>query len=373
MRQRFALAAAAAVAAVAAFAAPAAFAHSVVGIENGQLRYDSVDGTSKNELSISESGSNYRVYDPTADGGLDPGGSGCTPGAINSSGQPIELFCPKSGITSLFVDLGPLDDKSVLTVPLDSTTLGGDGNDVIGGTGHNDRVNGEAGNDTIDAGAGDDTVTGDVGDDKLTAGDGNDIVHGGPGNDTFSGGAGDDELRSRDGGADTVSCGAGTDKVVGDDADSLPADAACESVERSPTESPGGGTPGGGSGDVPPELVVKADRIAPRLKLGGPSRQRGKAARVLVFAVADEAGTLTASCTVRVDGKRFALKKLVQKLQYDGQGTQLAFVLPAQVAKAIRAALARRSTRVSARFTVTAADDQGNKSVPTTRSVRLFR
>lgn len=91
--------------------------------------------------------------------------------------------------------------------------VGGDGKDVLNGTGGSDTIDAGAGNDVVNAGAGDDVVDGGSGDDKLSGGNGDDTLDGGTGSDNVDGGTGSDTL---DGGAgsDTVSGGAGNDYAI---------------------------------------------------------------------------------------------------------------------------------------------------------------
>ena len=107
----------------------------------------------------------------------------------------------------VFVDAG--DDNDLITVqsPLlfvGSTLIGGDGIDVIGGSGGNDRMFGGAeieieaaiaeggsasGTDQLG-----DWLSGWGGDDTIVGGDGADVLFGGAGNNTLVGGAGDDHI-----------------------------------------------------------------------------------------------------------------------------------------------------------------------------------
>ena len=344
-----------------AAAAPAS-AHSLVRIENGQLRYLSADTVSLNNVVVRDTGGSYRITDPTVDGGMDAGP--CTPLQVDSNGWVTEVDCGKGGINSLRVDIGDQDDTAKLQVDLPSIVLGGPGNDSLEATGRDDVINGEAGNDTIAAGAGNDTVAGGDGDDSLDGAEGNDVLHGGGGTDTVRAGAGDDDVRTRDPVKDTVDCGEGADKVTADDMDAVPPEAACETVNRAAGAAPDG---------QPESTVVKADRVAPLVRLGGAVLQRPLARRRLaLLAVASEAGTLTVACAVRVGSRNHALPARSVKIAVDGAGAEVRFGLPARVAGAIRSGL-RSGRRVSARFTVRATDRAGNRSPRSTRTVRLAR
>ena len=341
-------------------AAPAS-AHSLVRVEEGQLRYLSADSTSHNTVTIRDTGGSYRITDPTVDGGMDAGP--CTPLQVDSNGYITEVDCAKSGITSLRVDIGEQDDTATLQASLPSIVLGGPGNDTLGGTDRDDVVNGEDGSDKISSGGGNDTVTGGAGDDAIDGADGNDVLHGGAGVDDVKGGGGDDDIRTQDGAADTVDCGEGTDVVTGDEADAVPAEAACETVNRA--------AGAGGDAGQPESTVVKADRVAPLLGLGGAVVQRARR-RLVLLAAASEAGTLSVACTVRAAGRRYRLRRRTATIPVDGAGVAVTFALPRKVAAAVRSALRRRKG-VTARFTVTAQDRAGNRSAAGVRTVRLRR
>lgn len=91
------------------------------------------------------------------------------------------------------VDAGPGDDDvEGETYEGSGRILGGDGDDVLVGTGHNNIIEGGAGNDEIDAGFGVDHVLGGPGDDVMSGGEDNDGLFGGPGVDTADGGSGTD-------------------------------------------------------------------------------------------------------------------------------------------------------------------------------------
>ena len=334
-----------------ALAAPAS-AHSLVRVERGELRYISADATSLNNVTIADSGAAYRITDPTVDGGMDPGP--CTPLQVDSNGWVTEVECPKAGIATLRVDIGERDDTAKVEVSLPATVLGGPGHDTLDGTPANDVMNGEGGHDTIVAEAGDDTVTGGEGDDSVDGGEGRDVLHGGDGTDAVKAGPGDDDVRTRDTVADSIGCGAGTDTVTADELDPVPAEAACETVQRA------AGTPGGGQ---PRETVVKADRVGPLLRLGGAIRQRPP--RLFLLAAASEAGVVEVACTVRAGGRRYRLRRRTVAVPVDGAGVRVTFSLPARVRAAVRRGGA------TARFTVRARDRAGNRSPWLTRSVRL--
>jgi S-layer protein len=93
---------------------------------------------------------------------------------------------------------------------------------IIGGAGDDD-LTGSTGADTITGGAGDDFLDGDDGDDTLNGGDGDDFLDGGDGDDTLNGGDGDDIITGGTG-KDTLTGGAGEDIFVFAAGDSTTAD-----------------------------------------------------------------------------------------------------------------------------------------------------
>lgn len=154
------------------------------------------------------------------------------------------------GVSSVrFVGAGG-DDTFTNQTNLDTTAIGGNGNDrittgngndrLLGGEGDdvltssggenllnglngNDIINGGTGNDTIftfdgndviDAGAGDDFVFSGNGDDIITAGAGSDTVFSSGGDDTVNGNSGDDFIYSQFG-VDEVFGGEGNDLIRG--------------------------------------------------------------------------------------------------------------------------------------------------------------
>lgn len=74
---------------------------------------------------------------------------------------------------------------------IDTTIIGGAGDDVLTGSTGVDTITGGAGGDTLDGDAGNDTITGGDGDDTITGGAGEDTLTGGAGEDVFVFAAGD--------------------------------------------------------------------------------------------------------------------------------------------------------------------------------------
>ena len=111
--------------------------------------------------------------------------------------------------------------------------LGGD--DLIEGRGGSDLLKGAEGprfrgppdRDLLRGGSGGDILLGDGGPDRLFGGLGGDRLVGGLGLDLFDAGPGTDRLRSADGQAETVRCGAGLDRLLADAADRR---SGCEAV-----------------------------------------------------------------------------------------------------------------------------------------------
>ena len=101
--------------------------------------------------------------------------------------------------------------------------VGGDGPDIMFGSGRQDEIYSLKGGDLVRAKAGGDHVNGDGGDDRLVGGrgddtvnglDGEDIVAGSPGKDRLNGGKGSDRIEAADGTRDYISCGNGPRDVV---------------------------------------------------------------------------------------------------------------------------------------------------------------
>ena len=142
------------------------------------------------------------------------------------------------------------------------------------------------------------------------------MIDGGLGVDSVTGGEGADDLRVRDGIADTVRCGAGEDKVDADTLDDIALD--CEDVSRLPTPVPElGGTTG-------------RDRVAPRVRVGGPTVQRGT--RVRLLATSSERGTISASGFVDVAGLSLPVSATAQRVGVGGGGVELIVKLNARAA-----------------------------------------
>ncbi|MBN8883871.1 MAG: hypothetical protein J0H73_16360, partial [Salana multivorans] len=126
--------------------------------------------------------------------------------------------------------------NDIITLPRDSrlrfTALGGEGADIITGSGGRDRLFGLGGEDVIKAGGGGDYVSGGAeadyldgqgGDDRIFGGEGRDTLYGLGGDDHLSGGRDEDFLEGGAGndvlsgghGADVLSGGRGRDEISG--------------------------------------------------------------------------------------------------------------------------------------------------------------
>jgi Ca2+-binding RTX toxin-like protein len=137
-------------------------------------------------------------------------------------------------LTSVTVEAGPGDDVVDLSdldpgtfpdlIGTDVSISGGEGADLITGSGLDDLIDGDAGNDTIDGQIGDDSVwggdghdslLGDAGDDTLNGEQGDDTLNGGGGSDFLSGEDGDDVVRGQGSSLDMLSGGTGNDVIDG--------------------------------------------------------------------------------------------------------------------------------------------------------------
>jgi hypothetical protein len=104
---------------------------------------------------------------------------------VDSSGNPAGLYVTSSGINSHplmthnGVGVNPETYSGPATAageqPILYQYLGGNGGDVLQGTGHNDFINVGAGDDAVNAGEGNDVIDGGTGSNFLTGGPGSDI------------------------------------------------------------------------------------------------------------------------------------------------------------------------------------------------------
>ena len=125
---------------------------------------------------------------------------------VNGGAVPVTGDVPTSGNTTLVRILG-LGGDDVLTIddsngPMPPGNLfGGDGNDILTGSGSDDVLDGGPGNDTLFGRGGNDTLIGGPGNDTLIGGPGTDQLFGGEGDDVFiwNPGDGSDVVEGEDG------------------------------------------------------------------------------------------------------------------------------------------------------------------------------
>jgi hypothetical protein len=232
------------------FSAPTALASTLSS--GGQLKAGTGE---QNVISITQSGSVTTITDSA--GVTFAVGQDCT----QNSGTQITC----TGFSSFGVDAGDLNDQVTLTLPAVQrvTVSGGDGNDVIDGSGvgaagpvqngfdgcsGNDTITGSPGKDGIDQGQGGCAsadpfaalTAATAGDDRLVGGAGDDVIGAVVGADTVDAGEGNDDVNTinvappptggpvPDGAVDTIICGGGTDDAEAGQGDLLDMD--CESV-----------------------------------------------------------------------------------------------------------------------------------------------
>ena len=160
--------------------------------------------------------------------------------------DPHAVYCPWKPHARIRMDLGELDDRAEVDVPIPSDLRGGPGNDTL--------------------------IGGPLSDELL----------GGGGTDTLDGRGGADVFATTDGEADTVTCGAGHDAADGDAADTLGAD--CE------------------------DFTKVADPNAPPPRLGLRAAARGRTVVARVRAAAGLSVTLAGSA--RAGRRRHAIGPL---------------------------------------------------------------
>jgi Ca2+-binding RTX toxin-like protein len=344
-------------------AAPAS-AHSVMKVDAGTIHSTANDDVSLNDLTVTLQSTTVRFFDPGADGGISPAAE-CAAGQTNAQGSIIEVTCPRSGITSLRLDVGEAQDKVTAQVSLAVVVVGGAGADtVVTGEG-NDLINSGTGNDTVRSGSGNDQLVGDVGDDQLFGEDGDDLLQGALGADTVTAGPGNDTVRVRDGEADRADCGEGNDNAQADGGDVLEA---CEIVDQ-----PAGGTttppPGGATGGVP----GAPDTTAPAVRAGGSTLQRiGSSGAITVLATASEASELVAAGFVTVGERRFVLRTARARVEVGGGGVRLRLTLSARDTRRLTRLL-RRGRKAWAAVSVVGTDTAGNSASRKLPRIRLRR
>ena len=312
-----------------------AAADTRVTFSDGELTVVNEDAGVANKLLaeyVTHNGeASIRLYDDA-----DPAGMStfptppCTPGQLNARGNPIELFCTRSAIRALSVDIGPNEDN--VDYRLDQTPA-----ELIGGLG----------TDALRTGAGNDLLSGDQGNDTLDSGPGDDDVRGGDGADTIHAGDGNDKLSAADGVADTVDCGPGNDTVTADRADQL---AGCEVVTYQDVAAPSGPS----SAD---------DHTRPVLHAGGLSSQRiGRRRRALFLrATSSEVGIVQVTGYLVAGGVNDRMTPASATVSVAGGGVDIALRLTRAQLRRVDRDL-RQGRRPKVRLTVAAVDAAGNTS-----------
>jgi len=313
----------------------AAAADSRVTFSDGTLTFVNEDAGVANKLAVDYAAHNGEDTIHLVDES-DPAGMStfpappCTPGRLNASGNPVELFCTRSSIKSISVDIGPNEDS--VQYRLDQTPgelIGGLGADVLSAGAANDLLSGDQGNDTLDSGAG------------------NDDVRGGDGADTIRAGDGDDKVGAADGVADTVDCGPGNDSVTADRADQL---TDCEQVAYQDVAAPGGPS----SAD---------DHTRPALHAGGLSSQRvgGRRRALLLHATSSEVGIVQVTGYLAAGGVNERVTPASATVTVGGGGVDVALTLSRGQLRRVERDL-RRGREPKVRITVSAVDAAGNTS-----------
>ncbi|MBE9040267.1 right-handed parallel beta-helix repeat-containing protein [Oscillatoriales cyanobacterium LEGE 11467] len=139
----------------------------------GEADDDNIAGEAGNDLLFGNAGNDFLV-----------GGDGDD---SLFAGQGDDMAMGEAENDLLFGDLG------------NDTMFGNQGDDTVFGNGGVDVLFGGQGNDTMFGGQGDDFVAGNIGDDSVFGDLGNDIIGGGQGSDTLQGGEGQDLIFGGDG------------------------------------------------------------------------------------------------------------------------------------------------------------------------------
>ena len=153
-------------------------------------------------------------------------------------------------------------------------------------------------------------------------------------------------------------CGAGEDKVDADTLDDVALD--CETVSRLPTPVPEvGGTTG-------------RDRVAPRVRVGGPTVQRAPQRASGPVATSSERGTISASGFVDVAGLSLPLSADRQRVGIGGGGVELTVKLRRPPAPRGQPAPGG-GAKVTVRLGVVGTDRAGNSTRVQAPAIRLLR
>ena len=200
---------------------------------NGKLYFAANDGTSGNELFVSDGTAEgtQLVADINA-GSSNYGYSyGSYPNQLTVVGDELFFSANDGEVGDELFKLTIVDGTPVAIEGSDRSEelIGSDRFEDIQALGGNDTVDSGAGNDTVDGGEGDDILTSIIGDNRLIGGAGNDTLNSGNGSDDLNGGSGADSLSSSGGndslaggeGNDTLDAGNGADTLSGDNGDDL--------------------------------------------------------------------------------------------------------------------------------------------------------
>jgi Ca2+-binding RTX toxin-like protein len=191
-----------------ALALPAGAAASTASVDAGTLNV-SAGGGEINHISIEKVGTNFRIFDNTAD--LTTADADCT--------QVSDHFvrCSIAGVTLINVQARDQDDVVTVVGSTDARLDGGGGFDnLTSGSGDDDLFTGRTavvgfGQDVLEAGDGSDTLHGppNAGNtNSLLLGEGGgDTLLGGPGREDLNGGDGADQIQGGDGTQDTADYG----------------------------------------------------------------------------------------------------------------------------------------------------------------------
>jgi hypothetical protein len=327
----------------------AALADSKLRVQSDVFYFVNEDAGIANRLTVdSDSRGRLHFFDEADPYGMNFPTPPCSPGKVNSAGNPVEVFCVRDGsYHSVIIQSGPGEDRVVYKVDDLPVTLDGeDGADSLTGAGAADTVGGEQGDDTLAGGAGNDQVLGNEGNDSMGGGLGDDTLNGGPGNDALGGEDGNDTIQAADGYTDAVDCGAGEDTAVVDQLDTV---AGCEHTTRQQvTPVPGQAGP--------------RDTTDPALRIGGSTSQRARHT-FKVLATASEPSIVDASGYLIAGGINTKLKAAKTKVKVGGGGATLRLGLSKRMVRLIKRDL-RRHRHPRARVTVSAVDAAGNTSRP---------
>ena len=370
MRTRALLLAAAGVSGALLCAAAPAAADTQLSIAGGVLYTRNTDVGVANQMRVDPQGSRVHFVDEADPRGFTFPVQQCSPGRLNSAGNPVEVTCEREGYARLTFELGPGEDRLAYAIDdLPANVSGELGADALTTGAAADSLNGGQGNDTLEAGAGDDALIGDDGDDVLRAGDGNDRLNGGVGADLLDAGAGDDQIIAADGVQDTIDCGAGADSVNADTTDRL---VNCETEKREQVAEPPGTAGGGTAG--PAGRAAAEDDVRPVLQAGGSSSQRvsSRRRRVTLAVSVSERALVSVSGYLDAGAINDKVRPTATRVVVPGGGVYLRVTLSAkQVRRVLRDV--RRKRRPRLKLTISAVDAAGNTSPPRRLTIALRR